>query len=357
MVIYIMSNQLTLQINTLTLTYQNTLNILANQLKQNINIISAYKLPVYFKNILINNLRINYNNKVKQLTTEYTTKKNQLMALILSETISTTTITTITTTTTTTLPNKKALLIGINYNNTPNQLYGCINDANNIKNMLQTIFNYNTFTLLTDDTIIKPTKQNIINELTTLLVNSNSGDHIFLLYSGHGTCTIDLNNEELDGQDEMIVPLDAVNINTCILDDELKQIIQTNLKKDVTLFALFDSCFSGTVLDLPYNYLDQTNSITINQKESNTMGQVIMISGCTDNQTSADAYLNYAGKKISSGAMTYSFLNTINSIGKNISLKTLIENMRKTLITNGYTQTPQLSSGIQVDINTTMLVL
>ena len=31
---------------------------------------------------------------------------------------------------------KYALIIGINYYNTPNRLNGCINDANNIRNLL-----------------------------------------------------------------------------------------------------------------------------------------------------------------------------------------------------------------------------
>jgi hypothetical protein len=254
--------------------------------------------------------------------------------------------------------NKNALLIGINYINTPSQLYGCINDTSNIKDFLQNKFNYNIFNILTDYTNKIPNKINIINEFTNLLVNANTGDNIFFLYSGHGTCTLDLNNDEIDGIDEMIVPVDATDMNSCILDDEINNIIMKYLKVGVKLFMLFDSCFSGTVVDLKYNYLtNDTDIVTINSKVQDTQGQVIMISGCRDNQTSADAYVNYFNSNINSGAMTYSFLQTIQQLGINISLKTLIENMRQILKDNEFSQIPQISSGNQLDISKTILSL
>lgn len=244
-----------------------------------------------------------------------------------------------------TIPDKFAVLIGINYKNTPNELYGCINDTKNIKNTLESKFGFNHFCFLTDDTNNKPNKQNIIYTLTKLLVNSISGDSLFFLFSGHGTCTSDLNRDELDGQDELIVPIDARNIRSCILDDELNLIIKNNLKPGVKLFALFDSCFSGTILDLKYNYLEP--SLTINSNIEDTLGQVIMISGCADNQTSADAVINNRN----TGAMTFSFIETINTLGISVSVKHLVENMRKLLTDNRFEQIPQLSSGTAIDID------
>ena len=338
------TNNLNIEINKLTNIYNNSINILANQFRQNINIINRYRLSIYVKANLIRLLTINYNNNIKRVTDEYNIKKNRLIELISASN-----------------KNKKAILIGINYINTPYQLYGCINDTINIKDFLQNKFNYNIFNILTDNTNKKPNKLNIINELTNLLVNSNNGDNIFFLYSGHGTCTIDLNNDEIDGQDEMIVPLDATDTKSCISDDEINNIIIKYLKVGVNLFMMFDSCFSGTVVDLKYNYLtsisEGTEFITINPKVQDTQGQVIMISGCRDDQTSADAYVNYFNNNINSGAMTYSFLQTIQQLGVNISLKTLIENMRKILKDNGFSQIPQLSSGTRLDISNTILSL
>jgi hypothetical protein len=303
---------------------------LKKQLIDNINKINKLNISSNLKIKQINYLITIYNASVSKINLDFTNKINYINSLSY---------------------NKYGLLIGINYNNTQNQLLGCINDTNNIKNILQEQFGYNNFNFLTDLTETKPTKKNIINSLTNLLVSSRKGDSLFFLYSGHGTCTIDLNNDETDGQDEMIVPLDAVSISTCISDDELNKIVKTNLKEGVKLFMLFDSCFSGTVMDLKYNFGEDINKPNINTKVSETIGQVIMISGCKDSQTSADASVNYNGQNIYSGAMTFSFIQTIQDLGTKISFKTLLENMRKILGENGYSQIPQLSSGTLIDIN------
>ena len=149
--------------------------------------------------------------------------------------------------------------------------------------------------------------------------------------------------DELDGQDELWVPIDATSIKSCISDDELNSIITTNLKPQTTLFVLSDSCFSGTVLDLKYN-LDSSNNIIVNPNVNETSGQVFMISGCSDNQTSADAFIN----KQYSGAMTYAFTKTIETYGTAIPLTKLVEYMRIILKDNGFEQIPQLSWGLNI---------
>jgi len=327
------------KLHELTSVFNSNLSSLRNILVANINKINKMNIPKIIKIQNINALQKTYNNSITKLKSKYNKNKNTILSF------------------TKIPPSKKALLIGINYVGTPIQLSGCINDTNNIKNILQKRFSYNNFIFLTDRTNKKPTKNNIIDSLTSLLVNSNKGDSLFFLYSGHGTCTIDLNNDELDRQDEMIVPLDFSSIDTCISDDQLNQIIKDNLKEGVNLFMLFDSCFSGTVVDLKYNYLDSDNynNTTINPKCSETISQVIMISGCKDTQTSADAIVNYNKQIINSGAMTFSFLKTIQDLGKNITLKNLLVNMRTILRQNGYSQIPQLSSGTSIDINNVII--
>jgi hypothetical protein len=160
----------------------------------------------------------------------------------------------------------------------------------------------------------------------------------------------DTSGDEKDGLDEMFVPLDF----NCISDDEIKAFINNNLKKDVTLFALFDCCHSGTILDLRYQYFDSENydNSTENTKENETIGNIIMISGCRDNQTSADAYINSKYQ----GAMTWAFLDTVNK-NPNLSWKDLITTMRSSLKTSKYEQTPQLSSGKKLDLATKICLL
>jgi hypothetical protein len=250
------------------------------------------------------------------------------------------------------LQNKKnALLIGINYTNTSNQLNGCINDTIDVNNLLQQ-HNFNSIKIINDNTEIKPTKNNILNELKNLLTNAISGDILFFQYSGHGFYTKDTNNDEINtNYDEAIVPLDF----NLITDDELKNIINTNLKTGITLVALFDSCFSGSILDLKYQYMDSLNdnNLTINDKVNVTNGNVILISGCNDKQTNADAYI---GNNKYNGALTYCFYALVKKYSdqnKQLTWRNLILEMRSLLLDNGFDQIPQLSSGqiINLDVN------
>ena len=319
--------------NELVVSFNNSVTLLTTQLTGKINTIqkSNNLVSVRIKNI--NSLNQQYNSIIVKLKQQLdiNIKKVNLLTVAPKRTT----------------PDKYAALIGINYRNTPNELYGCINDTTNIKNMLQAKYGFNNFVFLTDDTNKKPTKENIIYTFTKLLANAISGDSLFFSYSGHGTHTTDLNKDELDGQDELIVPINATNIKTCILDDELNKIIKNNLKPGVKLFALFDCCFSGTILDLKYN-VDKLDNVIINPNISDTLGQVFMISGCNDKQTSADLVINNQG----TGAMTLSFIQTIEKYGTSITFKTLLENMRLLLTDNGLEQIPQLSSGRTIDINT-----
>ena len=243
---------------------------------------------------------------------------------------------------------KKALLVGINYTGTTNELFGCINDANSIKERISTK-GFTSINTITDLTTKKPTRDNILREFRNLLINSQAGDLLFFLYSGHGSYDLDRNSDEADGYDELIVTSDLKSIT----DDEFKTIIQQNLKKDVTLFAMFDSCFSGTMLDLRYQYMDSLNydKYTENDKQAITVGNVFMISGCADNQTSADAVFNNKAN----GALTWSLLESLKQ-KPNDSWRELVKNMRDLLKTSEFDQIPQFSSGSFVNIDTPVFI-
>lgn len=319
-----------IKITQLMNSYNSEVNMLRQRLNNDINFVLRSSLKPVQKNAFINNMKNNYNLNVSRLRRKLDNDIRLINSL-----------------TSLTNQSKKALLVGINYRNTVNELSGCINDCLNIQQLLQTKYGYNDFVLLTDDTLVKPTKKSIIDELTNLLVNSKSGDKLFFLYSGHGIFTADLNGDETDGRDELIYPIDAFNLQGCISDDQLNSIIRSYLKPDTTLFVLMDCCFSGTILDLPYNY-DTNNKLIVSKGQKETLGQVILISGCRDDQTSADAFVNLDGKNTFSGAMTYSFLK---SIEPNISLNSLLTKMKSILKNEGYTQVPQLSTGKNIDID------
>jgi hypothetical protein len=203
---------------------------------------------------------------------------------------------------------------------------------------------FNDFKILTDLTDSKPTKVNILNELKNLIVNAKAGDVLFFYYSGHGSYTYDMNKDEIDGKDEMLVSSDLQPV----LDDELKTILQNHLSREITIIGLFDSCHSGTILDLKYNYLDSNNydKYSENYKVTECNGNVIMISGCMDSQTSMEAFINNKTQ----GALTWSFIDCINKT-PNCSWRELLKTMRDLLKSNEFSQIPQLSTDSFYDID------
>jgi hypothetical protein len=329
------------RISNLQKIYNTTLTRLNTELTQNIQkIINTPFLSLTTKNRRINELRNIYNINISNITNEL----NKNIALINNFVPKQIIINN----------NKNALLVGINYTGTPNKLYGCINDAINIKDRLESK-RFNNITVLTDLTPKKATRVNIISEFTNLLKNSKEGDLLFFSYSGHGSYVLDKNGDEKTGLDQVIIPCDLQRI----IDDELKNIIQSNLLENRTLFAIFDSCFSGSVLDLKYQYMDSLNydSYTENDKQLETLGNVFMISGCTDRQTSADAFIDGQSK----GAMTWSLLKAIKDYETSkssspLTWRELVKNMRDLLKKNKYTQIPQFSCGKFEDIDKNIFI-
>jgi hypothetical protein len=329
----------------LSIYKQNRINELQNIYNSNISRLNS-SLAINIKkvqNSRLNNRakQININNLINQCNNTKNVLKNTLNNNILS-------IQNFVPKTITINKNKKALLIGINYTGTQNELYGCINDVNCVKERISGK-GFNNINVMTDLTSKKATKNNILTEFKNLLSNSQAGDLLFFLYSGHGSYALDNNNDETTGYDQLIVPCDF----NMIVDDDLKTIIQQNLKPNVTLFAMFDSCFSGSVLDLRYQYMDSLNydNFTENDKELETLGNVFMISGCSDYQTSADAVINNKPN----GAMTWSLLEALKQ-KPNCSWRELIKTMRDLLNNSQYEQIPQFSSGTFENIDAQVFI-
>ena len=241
---------------------------------------------------------------------------------------------------------KFAVIIGINYTGTSSQLSGCINDANSVKTLLIEKFGYleSNMLYLTDDTTTKPTKQNIINSFNTLIKKATDENftELWFSYSGHGSYATDLNGDENDRRDELICPLDFGSAGM-IADDFIYDNLIVKLPATATLFSIMDSCNSGTVFDLPHIYI---TSPARNNNNNRHVATVVTVSGCRDDQTSADAYINSKYQ----GAMTWSFINALTNAKFNIKIMDLINNMRILLKTN-YTQVPLLavSSEAQFD--------
>ena len=233
---------------------------------------------------------------------------------------------------------KKALVIGINYRGQRGELNGCINDTEKIKMFLKTncCFKDTDINIITDDTSIKPNKQAILNSIISLVqdVKDNNIKEVWFSYSGHGYYMS--NNNENDKKDEVLVPLDHER-NGFIRDDTLYTLLVKELPKDCKLFSIIDACHSGTSLDLPYLY--RTDEGIKEQRPQEDICKVLKISGCRDEQTSADAYINGRYQ----GALTFSFIRTMNDLDYNFTAKQLIEKIKTYINSNGYSQIPTLT--------------
>ncbi|KAK4136192.1 hypothetical protein BT67DRAFT_491658 [Trichocladium antarcticum] len=281
---------------------------------------------------------------------------------------------------------RKALLIGINYFNQRGQLRGCINDVRNMSAYLVENFGYKRedMVILTDDQqnpMSQPTKQNILRAMHWLVKDARPNDALFFHYSGHGGQTKDLDGDEEDGYDEVIYPVDFRQTGH-ITDDEMHRIMVLQLTAGVRLTAIFDSCHSGTALDLPYIYSTQgilkepnlakeagqgllsavsaysrgdlggvANNILGFFKKASTgdeayartlaikssSADVVMFSGSKDDQTSADATI----ASQATGAMSWAFITALKKNPQQ-SYVQLLNSIRDELETR-YTQKPQLS--------------
>lgn len=233
---------------------------------------------------------------------------------------------------------KFALLVGINYRGTRSALRGCINDVHTMKEHLLTKRGYDAknIIVLTEDENKKPTSANILHELSLLILKSHThnAQELWFHYSGHGSRTRDLNGDEDDGFDETLVPLDY-STSGMITDDKIHDYLE-HLPSTCKMYCIMDCCHSGTILDLKYQYKGNGKN-GVENVASKLKGNIVMISGCRDIETSADARIT--GKWC--GAMTTSYVNCIKD---DISCEDLLEAMRTYLSKSKYTQYPQLCS-------------
>ncbi|KAB2635430.1 metacaspase-1 [Pyrus ussuriensis x Pyrus communis] len=165
-------------------------------------------------------------------------------------------------------PNRRALLCGVAYKQHKYKLKGIYNDVKNMENLLTKTFGF---------------PANCIRILS---------DSLVFYFSGHGLRQPDFKDDELDGFDETICPVDFME-EGMILDNNINETIVWPLEEGVTLHAIVDACHSGTNLDLKHVYDRKLNAWKDNippsrARKSTRGGLAISLSACEDDKMAID---------------------------------------------------------------------
>tara|TARA_B110000858_G_C17800713_1_gene475086 strand:+ start:2542 stop:3633 length:1092 start_codon:yes stop_codon:yes gene_type:complete len=248
---------------------------------------------------------------------------------------------------------KAALLIGINYRGKDNELYGCENDIHASKKMLMKEYGFKEGDIKvlmeqTNDASLVPTYKNIVGAINWLVKKSDEGyGSLWFQYSGHGYYFRDRDGDEKDGYDECLVTSD----NYAIMDDYLRSHLINRVRADSKLFCLMDCCHSGTILDLQYKYLPSPSRRRMFQENKHvTKSNVWALSGCRDDQESADAEFS---RNEWAGALTKNFMESLKKFNYKPKLDDLLSDVQSNLRRQGFTQVPQLTCSKNLSANVT----
>lgn len=151
-----------------------------------------------------------------------------------------------------------ALIVGIGDYDLESTGWPKIHGDNDVKLLEQKFedINFDVSTLINEEA----TKDNIIRALGNLMKNVETGDNIYIHFSGHGQPVEDINGDEPDGLDQSFICYDACfsskyNLDgnaylgqNHLIDDELFPYINELKNKvgvDGMVIIVFDSCYSG----------------------------------------------------------------------------------------------------------------
>ena len=262
----------------------------------------------------------------------------------------------------------KALLIGINHYKIPGaDLRGCVNDVNNLKAALLKCFAFQeqNIKVFTDR---KATKKAMQDGMMKLVKGAKRGDVLLIHYSGHGSNVPDDNGDEADGRDEILCPTN-LDWKDPLTDDWLR-IAFDKLPAGVNLTVIMDCCHSGTntravpAQDAPIieRFLPCPLDLMAAESGRKLTGEVkgkraalkkqgkrrkdlvnvdlpeILIAGCRDTQTSADAHIGGSYN----GALTYNLVAAITEKTGKLSYGELHTRTVSLLKEGGFDQVPQL---------------
>ena len=208
--------------------------------------------------------------------------------------------------------NRIALLIGMNYKQTPYELKGCINDVTNTARVLRERYDFhpdNIHMLLDTDPKRYPTPENIFREFEAALAQTDGDSVFYFHFSGHGFSLHSNNSGVLTAGGGKIAPglaecvlcrgngLDKdINHNNTICTDQFNKMLEL-VPQNMLFFGVIDACDSGQVFELSHN-VRSINDTTTKIKQytlSNTpnaqcyLGNVILLSSVKTRKVAWDS--------------------------------------------------------------------
>lgn len=263
---------------------------------------------------------------------------------------------------------KRAVLIGINKYRVPGaDLRGCVNDVKNLQQALTTYsgFSAKDITTLTD---LQATKKAMQSAIQKLIASGKKGDVLFLHYSGHGANVPDDNGDEADHRDEILCPTN-LDWNDPLRDDWLRTTFD-KLRSGVSLTVIMDCCHSGSntraisppdapikerFLPCPLDLMATESGRKLSGTLRGQLGKAprgrkrksdivhadipeLLITGCRDTQTSADAKIGGTFN----GALTYYLVQSIKETKGKLTYRELHQRTTGKLKKNDFDQVPQL---------------
>lgn len=283
------------------------------------------------------------------------------------------------------MSNFSAVLVGINkYPGSP--LRGCVNDVVIMRDILVKKYGIpaKQIRLIIDE---RATKDNIVERLEWLATNDS--ENKMFHYSGHGAQIpvqqYHPDNYEPDGMDELLCPFDFNWNGTYITDNKIDSIL-SKMKEEHHMTMVVDACHSGTIdrasdpnvryrtIPTPLDLMARISKVALTREmlisESNfdldnlfgeliekaeppkrnsiktSLHNVSILTGCREDQTSADAYFNGRFH----GALSY-YMQKLLLHRPEITIKELREMCEKKLRNNRFTQVPQLiASEANIDL-------
>jgi hypothetical protein len=229
---------------------------------------------------------------------------------------------------------KIAILAAINnYTGSSNDLQGCLNDQKRVASKLPDF----EIRALKDSQV---TIDNFETAIVKAAAETEAGDNVVIHYSGHGTYIPDMDGDEIDGKEECLYLYNGV-----LTGDRFGELLDM-FKSGVKVRVFLDSCFSESATRalnlMPNPDRGKFQNIVGSKLEGDIPHKKLLkpvnwvvYSGCSEHQTSADAFIDGSFN----GAFTYYLWECLD---RNYTDRQWFTELRKYLPSVSYNQIPTL---------------